>query len=61
MAFGTGADLRIVSRARLPNRFAEQGEIVAFRSDGDTAEHVALLIGAPDRRSRRWSGCTANA
>ena len=40
-------DLRIVSRARLPNRFAEQGEIVAFRSDGDTAEHVALLIGAP--------------
>jgi GTP cyclohydrolase II len=48
MTFGTGADLRIVSRARLPNRFAEQGEIVAFRSDGDTAEHVALLIGAPN-------------
>ena len=46
-AFGTGADLRIVSRARLPNRFAEKAEIVAFRSDGDTAEHVALLIGAP--------------
>ncbi|HKR25203.1 MAG TPA: GTP cyclohydrolase II, partial [Allosphingosinicella sp.] len=46
-AFGTGADLRIVARARLPNRFSEQGEIVAFRSDGDTAEHVALLIGAP--------------
>ena len=48
MTFGTGADLHIVSRARLPNRFAEQGEIVAFRSDGDTAEHVALLIGAPN-------------
>ena len=47
MTFGTGADLRIVSRARLPNRFAETGEIVAFRADGDTAEHVALLIGAP--------------
>jgi len=47
MTFGSGADLRIVSRARLPNRFAEAGEIVAFRSDGDTAEHVALLIGAP--------------
>lgn len=46
-AFGSGADLRIVSRARLPNAFAEQGEIIAFRSDGDTAEHVALLIGAP--------------
>ena len=47
MAFGTGADLRIVSRARLPNRFAERAEIIAFRSDGDTAEHVALMIGAP--------------
>ena len=48
MTFGAGADLHIVSRARLPNRFAEQAEIVAFRSDGDTAEHVALLIGAPN-------------
>ncbi len=47
MAFGHGEDLRIVSRARLPNRFAERGEIVAFRADGDTAEHVALLLGAP--------------
>lgn len=47
MAFGTGADLRIVSRAKLPNRFAEKGEIVAFRADGDTAEHVALIVGAP--------------
>jgi len=50
MAFGAGADLRIVSRARLPNRFAERGEIVAFRADGDTAEHVALLIGSPSGR-----------
>ena len=47
MTFGTGADLRIVSRARLPNRFTERAEIVAFRADGDTTEHVALLIGAP--------------
>jgi GTP cyclohydrolase II len=47
MTFGGATDLRIVSRARLPNRFAEQGEIFAFRSDGDTAEHVALLLGAP--------------
>lgn len=47
MAFGTGADLRIVSRARLPNRFADKGEILAFRADGDTAEHVALIIGEP--------------
>lgn len=47
MAFGDGGDLRIVSRARLPNRFAEQGEIIAFRADGDTGEHVALILGAP--------------
>jgi GTP cyclohydrolase II len=47
MTFGSGADLRIVSRARLPNAYAEQGEIVAFRADGDTAEHVALVLGAP--------------
>jgi GTP cyclohydrolase II len=48
MTFGTGADLRIVSRARLPSRFAEKGEILAFRSDGDTIEHVALVIGDPN-------------
>ena len=47
MTFGAGADLRIVSRARLPTSFAEQGEIVAFRADGDTAEHVALIVGTP--------------
>jgi GTP cyclohydrolase II len=39
--------LRIASRAKLPTRFAEQAEIVAFRSEGDAAEHVALLIGTP--------------
>ncbi|MDQ8757046.1 GTP cyclohydrolase II [Sphingosinicella sp. LHD-64] len=50
MAFGHGAELRIVSRARLPTKFAEGAEIVAFRADGDTAEHVALLIGSPDGR-----------
>ncbi len=46
-AFGAGADVRIISRARLPNRFAAKAEIVAFRSDGDTAEPVALLVGEP--------------
>lgn len=46
-AFGDGGDVRIVSRARLPNRFAEQGEIIAFRADGDTEEHVALIVGSP--------------
>jgi GTP cyclohydrolase II len=39
--------LRIASRARLPTRFAERAEIVAFRSADDAGEHVALLIGEP--------------
>jgi GTP cyclohydrolase II len=39
--------LRIASRAKLPTRHAERAEIVAFRSQDDAAEHVALLIGAP--------------
>ena len=42
--------LVIASRARLPTRFAEKAEVVAFRSEEDSAEHVALLIGAPDGR-----------
>jgi GTP cyclohydrolase II len=41
-------DLSIASRARLPTRFADRGEIVAFRSAADAAEYVALLIGSPD-------------
>jgi GTP cyclohydrolase II len=43
-------DLRIASRARLPTAAAERAEIIAFRIAGDSAEHVALLIGAPDGR-----------
>jgi GTP cyclohydrolase II len=39
--------LRIVSRAKLPTRFAETAEIVAFRALANGAEHVALLIGEP--------------
>jgi GTP cyclohydrolase II len=39
--------LRIVSRAKLPTRFADRAEIVAFRAIADGAEHVALLIGEP--------------
>jgi GTP cyclohydrolase II len=42
--------LAIASRAKLPTDSAEQGEIVAFRSQEDAAEHVALLIGAPNGR-----------
>jgi GTP cyclohydrolase II len=39
--------LRIASRAKLPTKVAETAEIVAFRSEQDAAEHVALLIGQP--------------
>jgi len=48
--FERATSLRIASRARLPTRFAEKAEIVAFRADDDGAEHVALLIGAPSGR-----------
>jgi len=39
--------VRIVSRAKLPNRWSEQAEVVAFRAESDGAEHVALLLGQP--------------
>ncbi len=45
MSASRSCSLRIASRARLPTRFAERAEIVAFRSQDDAAEHVALLIG----------------
>lgn len=50
-AFEHASSVRIASRARLPTRFAEQAEIVAFRSDEDGAEHVALLVGTPSGNS----------
>ena len=37
--------LRVVTRARLPVSACEDAEIVAFRSDADLREHVALIIG----------------
>jgi GTP cyclohydrolase II len=46
-AFESSPSLRIASRAKLPVRASEQSEIVAFRSDEDGAEHVALLLGTP--------------
>lgn len=45
--FASSASLRIASRAKLPNRYAEKAEIVAFRSEADAAEHVALIVGDP--------------
>ncbi|HEU0097690.1 MAG TPA: GTP cyclohydrolase II [Allosphingosinicella sp.] len=50
-AFEQAESLRIASRARLPTRFAEQAEIVAFRSEEDGAEHVALLVGSPSGKA----------
>ena len=47
MAAVEAESLRIASRAKLPTRFSEEAEIVAFRSEADAAEHVALLIGSP--------------
>ena len=47
LEYARAGDVRIVSRARLPSKAAERAEIVAFRSDDDTSEHVALLIGSP--------------
>jgi GTP cyclohydrolase II len=49
-AFERAPSLVIASRAHLPVAAAEQGEIVAFRSEEDASEHVALLIGAPNGR-----------
>lgn len=37
--------LAIATRARLPVSASEDAEIIAFRSPGDSAEHVALVIG----------------
>lgn len=50
MRYGRGGAVRIASRARLPSRHSPAAEIVAFRSDDDPSEHVALLIGAPAGR-----------
>ena len=47
LAFQEADSLTIASRARMPSRFAERTEIVAFRSNLDATEHIALLIGSP--------------
>lgn len=47
-AYEDPAHLVIASRARLPVAVSEKAEIVAFRHVADAAEHVALIIGAPD-------------
>ncbi|MGB3805730.1 MAG: GTP cyclohydrolase II [Erythrobacter sp.] len=44
-AFADTSRLEIVTRARLPIRASEAGEIVAFRSADDIREHTAIIIG----------------
>jgi len=47
-AYGDPVGLGIAARARLPVAASEQAEIVAFRSDADFHEHVALVLGVRD-------------
>ena len=48
LAFDDSASLRIAARARLPVAANADAEIVAFRSDADSTDHVALVIGKRD-------------
>jgi GTP cyclohydrolase II len=45
--FALAPTVRVAARAQLPNIHGVASEIVAFRSEEDTSEHVALLIGSP--------------
>lgn len=47
-SYADPSSLRIAARARLPVSASEDAQIVAFRSDADFHEHVALIIGTPD-------------
>lgn len=40
--------LYVAARAKLPVAASETAEIVAFRSDADAADHIALLVGQRD-------------
>ena len=47
-AFANAGALKIAARANLPVAASEIGEIIAFRSVADAADHVALIIGKRD-------------
>ncbi len=47
-AFTDSSALRIAARARLPVAANTNAEIIAFRSDADSTDHVAMLIGKRD-------------
>lgn len=41
-------NLKIAARAKLPIAVNQDAQIIAFRSDADGSEHVALIVGTPD-------------
>ena len=47
--FTDSATLTIAARARLPVAANADGEIIAFRSDADASDHIALVIGQRDQ------------
>ena len=47
-AFTDAGAMHVAARAQLPVVGAEDAEIVAFRSDADATDHVALIIGQRD-------------
>jgi GTP cyclohydrolase II len=48
-AFNDSAGLHIAARARLPVAANHEAEIVAFRSDADASDHIALIVGQRDQ------------
>ncbi len=47
-AYQNSDNLQIASRAKLPITAHQDAQIIAFRSDADGSEHVALIVGKPD-------------
>ena len=47
-AFQNAATLHIAARAKLPVSASADAELIAYRSDADAADHVALVIGNRD-------------
>ena len=48
-SFTDSANLTIAARARLPVAANADAEIIAFRSDADASDHIALVIGQRDQ------------
>ena len=48
-AFNDSSTLKIAARAKLPVAANADGEIIAFRTDADASDHVALVIGKHDQ------------